>query len=384
MHKQANEIWADRYDRQIRFAPIGTKGQACLAKAQALVIGCGALGASLAQHLTRAGVGKVRIADRDYVEPSNLQRQVLFHEADALAALPKAVAAAEKLRAINGSIEIEALVMDVNSSNIAIAMDGVDIVLDGTDNTATRLLLSDACYARNIPFVYGGIAGAEGMSAVFVPGETSCLRCLIGDDADADEGQNCDTAGVLSAAVEFVASLQAVEAIKWLSGNRAAVRKSWITADLWSFSVREFALPGCSPVCRICGGAAVGAAAHWTDTRSRDEAYGETERESDTATYSSSWGYSAAVSLCGRDSVQVTLQASLQLDQWRDVFDRMGYAYKANRYLLKVLLPEGERLVLFPDGRILVQGVTDPARALQLCASYLANPEARAEEEAKA
>ncbi|RJE84652.1 thiamine biosynthesis protein ThiF [Paenibacillus sp. 1011MAR3C5] len=380
MHKQANGIWADRYDRQIRFAPIGPKGQASLAKAQALVVGCGALGASLAQHLTRAGVGKVRIADRDYVEPSNLQRQVLFHEADALAALPKAVAAAEKLRAINGSIDIEALVMDVNIGNLAIAMDGADLVLDGTDNTATRLLLSEACFARNIPFVYGGIAGAEGMSAVLVPGETSCLRCLIGDDAEADEGQNCDTAGVLSAAVEFVASLQAVEAIKWLSGNRAAVRKSWITADLWDFSVRESALPGCSPGCRVCGAHAGEAGTQWIDASIRD---GQAERNRDTGSHASNWVHNAAVALCGRDSVQVTLQASFQLDQWRDTFERRGYEYKANRYLLKVLLPEGERLVLFPDGRVLVQGVADPARALQLCASYLADPKAMATEEAK-
>lgn len=377
MRKQVNNLWADRYDRQIRFTPIGMAGQAKLAEAQALIVGCGALGASLAQHLTRAGVGKVRIVDRDYVEPSNLQRQVLFNEADTLAMLPKAVAAADKLRAINGSIEIEALVMDINYSNLAPAIKGADIVLDGTDNTATRLLLSEACYARGIPFIYGGVAGSQGMSAVLVPGETCCLRCLIGGDADAEEGQNCDTAGVLSSSVEFVASLQAVEAVKWLSGNRDAIRKSWIAADLWSFSVRESALPSCSPGCEICGEPTV----EWAKSTQDEQMHGR-KRDNDDGSSAYSWRHTAAVALCGRDSVQVTLPMTFQLEQWKEAFERLGYEYNANRYLLKVRLPEGERLVLFPDGRVLVQGVADPARALQLCACYLTGPEAQAREEA--
>lgn len=376
MLKQGDNLWADRYDRQIRFAPIGTAGQAKLAGAQALIVGCGALGASLAQHLTRAGVGKVRIVDRDFVEPSNLQRQVLFNEADALAMLPKAVAAADKLRAINGSIEIEALVIDVNYSNLAAVIEGADIVLDGTDNAVTRLLLSDACYARGIPFIYGGVAGSQGMSAVLVPGETCCLRCLIGD-SDAEEGQNCDTAGVLSSSVEFVASLQAVEAVKWLSGNRDAVRKSWIAADLWHFSVRESALPRCSLGCHICG-----EPTGEGGKSSQDEHMHGRKGNNDDESSAYSWRHSAAVALCGRDSVQVTLPTTFQLEQWRGAFERLGYEYHANRYLLKVRLPEGERLVLFPDGRVLVQGVADPARALHLCAYYLTNPEAQAREEA--
>ncbi|RJX37861.1 thiamine biosynthesis protein ThiF [Paenibacillus pinisoli] len=367
MHKQGNDLWADRYDRQIRFAPIGTAGQAKLAEAQALIVGCGALGASLAQHLTRAGVGKVRIVDRDFVEPSNLQRQVLFNEADALSMLPKAVAAADKLRAINGSIEIEALVMDVNHHNLAAPLEGADIVLDGTDNAATRLLLSEACFARGIPFIYGGVAGSQGMSAALVPGETCCLRCLIGEEADAEEGQNCDTAGVLSSSVEFVASLQAVEAVKWLSGNRDAIRKSWIAADLWTFSVRESALPGRSAGCPICGRVIAK-----RDMTSHEQM--QAGKESEAGSSSASWCHTAAVALCGRDSVQVTLPVTFQLEKWRETFERLGYEYKANRYLLKVELPESERLVLFPDGRVLVQGVADPARALQLCSFYLTRP----------
>ncbi|REK69371.1 ThiF family adenylyltransferase [Paenibacillus paeoniae] len=395
MHEQTEDIWADRYDRQIRFAPIGAKGQARLANMRALIVGCGALGASLAQHLTRAGVGKVRIADRDFVEPSNLQRQMLFHEADALAVLPKAVAAAEKLRAINGSIEIEALVTDVNSMTITAAMENVDLVLDGTDNAATRLLLSEACFARNIPFIYGGVAGAEGMSAMLIPGQTACLRCLIGDEASVEEELNCDTAGVLSAAVDFIASLQAVEAIKWLSGNRNAVRKSWVVADLWRFSVREFTLPGCTPGCHICGGLADENIVQLNLPRSesiarsdvlahREERKHRLQAGTDETPPAHAWSQTLAVALCGRDSVQVTLPRTFQLEQWQVVFERLGYEIKANRYLLKIGLPDGERLVLFPDGRVLVQGIIDADKALRICVRYLTDPlEMQAEEEAR-
>lgn len=353
MRNHSNEAFADRYSRQIRFAPIGEAGQRKLANSTALIVGCGALGASLAQHLTRAGVGLIRIADRDYVESSNLQRQVLFHESDALAALPKAVAAAEKLRGMNSDIHIEEFVTDVNRFTVDCLIEGADIVLDGTDNAATRLLLSDVCYGRDIPFVYGGVIGAEGMSAVLIPGDTACLRCVIGDEAAGGDGESCDTAGVMSAAVEFVASLQAIEAIKYLTGNRDALRGSWIAADLWQFSVRELRLPAPNQSCRHCGARSPESA---VDCRG--------DEESITAP-------SCPVALCGRDTVQVTLVEPLDLDFMREWFRRLDCEVMSNRYLLKTALSPDHRLVLFPDGRILVQGTSDPEEALRLCRRLL-------------
>ncbi|RIX52433.1 thiamine biosynthesis protein ThiF [Paenibacillus nanensis] len=340
------ERFADRYSRQIRFAPIGQEGQRKLLNSTALIVGCGALGASLAQHLTRAGVGRLRIADRDYVEPSNLQRQVLFHEADALAALPKAVAAAEKLRGMNSGIHIDAFVTDVNRHTLGPLIEGADIVLDGTDNAATRLLLSDACYERGIPFIYGGVTGAEGMSAVLVPGETACLRCLIGDEEAGGDGESCDTAGVLSAAVEFTASLQAIESVKYLTGNRSALRGSWVAADLWRFSLRELQLPKPSESCSHCGTTPAETSIHVG-------------------------GPSYPVTLCGRDTVQVTLDEPLELDRMREWFSRLGCEVVSNRYLMKAMLSPDHRFVLFPDGRILVQGTSDPEEAMRLCRRLL-------------
>jgi adenylyltransferase/sulfurtransferase len=253
MREQA--LWADRYSRQTRFAPIGQAGQEKLRGACVLIVGSGALGASLAQHMTRAGVGTVRLADRDFVEPSNLQRQMLFEESDALEALPKAVAAANKLRRINSEVNVEPCVVDVTERNVHSLVQGADLVLDGTDNARTRLLLSDACFAYGIPLLYGGVAGAQGMSAVIVPGETACLRCLIGGTEDGEAGDTCDTVGVISPIVEWIAALQAAEALKWLSGNRDALRRTWLTANLWPYRVHESALPGPSAACPCCGAA---------------------------------------------------------------------------------------------------------------------------------
>lgn len=355
MHKAAagGERFADRYSRQARFAPIGNAGQERLRASTALIVGCGALGASLAQHLTRAGVGTIRIADRDFVEPSNLQRQVLFNEADALAALPKAVAAAEKLRGINSDIAIEAQVTDVNRYTIDALIDGADIVLDGTDNAKTRLLLSDACYGKGIPLVYGGVSGAEGMSAVLVPGATACLRCLIGGEEEAGEGESCNTVGVLSAAVEFVASLQAIETIKYLTGNTDAMRGSWLAADLWRFAVRELGMPAASPDCRYCGPAD-------RQTEPGDSAAGE---ERSVA--------GLPVVLCGRDTVQVTMEGPLDLERTMEAFRNRGFALTANRYLLKVSIAAGIQIVMFPDGRVLVQGTSDPDEAMRICREHL-------------
>ncbi|MFC5648081.1 ThiF family adenylyltransferase [Paenibacillus solisilvae] len=343
--------WSDRYSRQMRFAPIGPAGQGRLAAARVLIVGCGALGASLAQHMVRAGVGEVHIADRDFVEPSNLQRQMLFDEADALAALPKAAAAADKLRRINSEIRIEPYVIDVTEDAASRLAAGVDLVLDGTDNAKTRLLLSDVCYRYGIPFLYGGVAGAQGMSAMLVPGETACLRCLIGSDEE-ESGETCDTLGVISPIVELIAAMQAAEALKWLSGDKNARRRTWVTANLWPYGVTEAVLPKPTASCRQCG------SAH----------HGEniTAKRAEQGTYSP-----RAASLCGRDTIQVTLEHSLNLTAMRQTLSSLGFEVTANPYLVRAQLPGGERLVLFSDGRILVQGTQDAEHALALCALYV-------------
>lgn len=352
----ASAVWPDRYSRQIRFAKIGGEGQRRLGQSCVLIVGVGALGASLAQHMVRAGVGEVRLADRDFVEPSNLQRQMLFDEEDALSAQPKAVAASRKLGKINGEINIVPNVLEVNGKTVKPLIDGADLVLDGTDNAQARLLLSDECYKRQIPFIYGGVAGSQGMSAPLVPGRTACLRCLLGDDPGSGEGDTCDTVGVLSPAVEWVASLQAAEALKWLSGNGADMRPTWVTADLWTFRVREAALPGGSPNCPHCGELG-GAAA------------------TQSAVAPAGADRPATVSLCGRDTVQVTLAGPLKLDSLRPALEARGCSLTVNRYLVRAALPipTGERLAIFEDGRILVQGTSDGRRAEELCRLYVQN-----------
>lgn len=354
MANAAEPIFSDRYSRQTRFAAIGENGQRKLAKSSVLIVGVGALGASLAQHMVRAGVGEVRLVDRDFVEPSNLQRQMLFDEADALAVLPKAVAAANRLRQINSSVSLVATVADVNAANAAALASGAHLVLDGTDNAATRLLLSDLCFKQHIPFVYGGVAGAQGMQATLIPGATSCLRCLIGAEDSENEVDTCDTVGVLAPAVEFVASLQAAEAIKWLSGNQEAMRQNWLSVDLWSFRLRESKLPSGSTHCPYCGSGVEPArpAKPILETAMQDEDV-----------------ISSAV-LCGRDTVQVTLGKQLQLAELEKSLEEQGCKLTVNRYLVKAALQSGEQLIIFPDGRVLVQGTADAEHAIRLCRHY--------------
>jgi adenylyltransferase/sulfurtransferase len=355
MANAADPVFSDRYSRQTRFAAIGEDGQRKLAESSVLIVGTGALGASLAQHMVRAGVGEVRLVDRDFVEPSNLQRQMLFDEADALAVMPKAVAAANKLRLINSSVNITATVADVNLSNIEGLASGVQLVLDGTDNAATRLLLSDICFKQDIPFVYGGVAGAQGMQATLIPGSTSCLRCLIGAEESENEVDTCDTVGVLAPAVEFVASLQAGEAIKWLSGNQEAIRETWLSVDLWSFRLRESKLPGGSARCSYCG--------QGQDAARGAKAKLETDINEENAI--------SSTVLCGRDTVQVTLGKPLQLAALERSLEKRGCKLTVNRYLVKAVLRSGEQLILFPDGRVLVQGTADAEHAIWLCRTYL-------------
>ncbi len=325
------------------FAPIGEAGQRKLEDSAVCIIGMGALGTVLANHMVRAGVGHVRFADRDYVEQSNLQRQMLYDEEDVRQGYPKVVAAEKKLSKINSDVRLEAIVTDVTVHTVDALLEGMDLVLDGTDNFQTRYLLNDACFRKGIPFTYGGAVSSRGMSAILVPGSTPCLRCFI-PSADSG-GQTCDTIGVIAPVVDIVASYQAVEALKFLVGASDSRRNSLVTFDLWQNRYFEMKLGEATPGCPCC-------------QLKQYPALDTTEQDS-------------TISLCGRSTVQMTGSGPLDLELWRERLAPAAVEVTANAYLLRVELPEGERLVLFPDGRVFVQGTDDVVRAKTLYARYI-------------
>ncbi|KYG32081.1 ThiF family adenylyltransferase [Alkalihalobacillus trypoxylicola] len=333
----------ERYSRQLLFPGIGEEGQLRLSKARILIVGVGALGTVLANHLVRAGVGFVRLADRDYVESSNLQRQMLFDEADVEASLPKAIAAKKRLETINSSIEIEAIVTDVNQDNIEQLIEGVDLVLDGTDNFSTRFLLNDSCFKHQIPFVYGGAVSSRGMSALFIPNETPCLRCFI-DHGDT-QGQTCDTIGVISPVVDIVASYQSVEAIKYLVGATDKLRGSLKTFDIWHNQQYELKMKDSKANCPVC----------------HHQEYPALTKDFDEV-----------VSLCGRETIQIKRKEKLDLKAWAETLKKVADVTETP-FLLRATLDEGEKLVLFPDGRVLIQGTDDMVRAKTLFSRYIGN-----------
>lgn len=330
-----------RYSRQMLFPPIGEAGQRKLAGSTVLIAGMGALGTVLASHMVRSGVGRVRMVDRDYVELSNLQRQILFDEEDARELRPKVVAAARKLARINPEVELEPFVADIGPSQVESWVSGVDLVLDGTDNFQTRLLLNDACYKQGVPLVYGGAVSSQGMTAMFVPGETSCLRCLIGSGDGA--GQTCDTVGVISPIVDIVASFQAVEAMKWLVGAYRARRATLLSLELWEHQLMDMRLPPPREGCPTC------------QTGEYPSLHEKDRRE---------------MTLCGRGSVQIVGPAALDLASWEQRLSRVAQV-KRNEHLLRATLSEEERLILFADGRVLIQGTEDFARARTLYDRYI-------------
>src|SRR6185437_11629836 len=226
----------ERYSRQVLFAPLGPSGQARLGAARVAIVGCGALGTAQADLLARAGVGRLRLIDRDYVEASNLQRQTLFDEEDARQGLPKAIAAQRRLQAINAEITVEAEVADLEPGNCEKLLAANDLLLDGTDNLETRYLLNDFAVAHNLPWIYGAAVGSRGLTFTILPGATACLSCLFPDqEAQAPfEMETCDTNGVLSWVVSWVAALQVSECVKLLTGQREALRGSLFSADLWT------------------------------------------------------------------------------------------------------------------------------------------------------
>lgn len=328
-----------RYAKQTRFAPLGEDGQARLAASRAVVCGCGALGSVIAGTLVRTGVGRVTLVDRDFVELSNLQRQSLYDESDVAAGTPKAVAAAGRLRRVNSDVEVSAEVTDLTADTLPAIARGADVLLDGTDNFETRLLINDWCVRERVPWVYGGVIGAEGRVMPIVPDETACLACLAPDPPSPGETPTCDTAGVLGSAVGVVASLQATEAIKLLVGARDDLATGLTVVDLWANRFRRVAVPR-DPHCRVCGERVF----DWLDGRR---------------------GSQAAV-LCGRNAVQLRPPRGAprpDLGVMRSTLAPLGEV-TGNAHLLRVRLRGSDHeLTVFADGRAIVGGVEDEVAA---------------------
>ncbi len=338
----AAKPFQERYSRQLLFSPIGEVGQKRLSRSKILIVGMGALGTVIANHMVRAGVGFVRFVDRDFVEMSNLQRQMLFEEQDAVESVPKAVAAERKLKKINSEVELEGIVGDVNPSTIEQYAEGMDLILDGTDNFQTRFLMNDIAFKKGIPYIYGGVVSSRGMQATFIPGETPCLRCLI--EESAGRGETCDTAGVIAPVVDVVASYEATEAIKWLVGNKAAVRRSLLSIDLWRGYHQEIKWSTPNEQCPTC------------------------QRQEYPALYAAD---NDVTTLCGRETVQITARQNRKwdLDEWKRKLENVGEV-EQTPFLLRFRVDD-LNLVIFPDGRVLVQGTEDVVQAKSVYAKYI-------------
>jgi molybdopterin/thiamine biosynthesis adenylyltransferase len=332
----------ERYSRQVLFAGIGPEGQKKLAAARIALVGCGATGSALASLLARSGVGTIRIIDRDYVEPSNLQRQSLFDEADAAQSLPKAIAAARKISAFNSQIVIEPQVADLVPANIESLLAEMQLVLDGTDNFETRYLINDFAVNTSLPWIYTAAVGSYGITLNVVPGQTACLSCLF-PDQPRGAFETCETAGILNSAVNLAASIAATEAIKFLVGAGQQLRRTLLSFDLWRNERAEVGAGKPRPGCRAC------------DLRNFIHLAGEGRPH---------------LTLCGRNSVQIH-ERHRPID-FAEVSARLKPhgPVRHNDFVLK-FWPEPFEMTLFPDGRAIIKGTTDTAIARSLYARYV-------------
>ena len=330
----------ERYSRQIRFSGIGETGQQRLLDASVAIVGCGALGSFQAGALARAGVGRLRLIDRDYVELSNLQRQWLFDEADARDALPKAVAAARKLASINSGIRVEPMVADLTPANAHDLLSESDLILDGTDNFETRYLINDYAVSRGLPWIYGAAVGSYGISMPVVPRHTACLKCLYPDPPGGAQ-PTCETSGVLGAITSLIASWQVAEAIRILCGQSPSGKIT--TADVWSGETRQIPQPPRDEQCSCC---ALERFAHLNDSRR------------------------IPVSLCGRNAVQIhDLERPIDLRNLAARLTGLGEV-RANEFALRFENPP-YLLTVFPDGRVIVKGTTDIGVARSVYARFV-------------
>jgi molybdopterin-synthase adenylyltransferase len=355
----------ERYSRQILFRGIGAEGQARLARSRVGIVGCGATGSALAALLARAGVGTLRIIDRDYVEPSNLQRQSLFDEQDASESLPKAIAAARKIAAFNSQIVVEPKVDDVVPANIEALLEGMEMILDGTDNFETRYLINDFAVKNSLPWIYSAAVGSYAATMNVLPGETACLACIF---PDSPQGivDTCETSGILNSAVNFVASIAATETLKLLVGDGTGgaggtdgqnggkaphlpthlpktLRKTLLSFDLWTNQHAEITAAKPRPGCRACG------------DRDFIHLAGEGRPH---------------ITLCGRNSVQIhERQRPIDFTEMDRRLQPHG-TVRHNDFVLKFWRDPYE-MTLFPDGRAIIKGTTDTAVARSLYARYV-------------
>jgi molybdopterin/thiamine biosynthesis adenylyltransferase len=337
----------ERYSRQVLFNGIGTEGQRRLLEARVLIIGCGALGTAHAESLARAGVGRLRIADRDFVEASNLQRQTMFTERDASERIPKAIAAANHIREINGEIEVEPEITDVNHSNIERLVQDCNVVMDGTDNFATRYLINDACVKHQVDWIYGAAVGSYGVTMTIQPHQTPCLRCVFEEAPPAASAPTCDTAGVIMPIISVVSAIQIAEALKLLTGQNDQLHRSLMQFDVWRNEWRKINPGPPSPDCPTCG-------------------------LGNFATLDAASGDFAAV-LCGRDAVQISPAQATRLN-FEELAERLRVTgeVKFNDYLLRFRTGDFE-LTVFQDARSIIRGTSEIKTARSLYAKYIGN-----------
>jgi adenylyltransferase/sulfurtransferase len=338
----------DRYSRQTRFSPLGSDGQEKLGAGRVAIVGCGALGSASAMALVRAGVGYVRLIDRDVPELSNLPRQILFDEDDVAAGLPKAVAAESRLSRINSDIEIEPVVADLTAVNATSLLAGVDVIVDGTDNLEARYLINEVACRRPIPWVHGGAIGAEGRVLTVIPGKTACLRCLVPEPPPPGTLPTCDTAGIMGPAAMVVGAVQAMEAIKLLLGIAAARAGKMLACDLWTGAWRVVDLaPLASAGCPTC-------------------------RDGDYPWLDGRLGGITAP-LCGREAVQVmAAEPDGRVDLKALAETLAGFSrVSRNPWMLRAEVEPGIQLSVFADGRAIVDGTRDEARGRAIVARYL-------------
>jgi molybdopterin-synthase adenylyltransferase len=342
--RPVSDFLHEKYSRQILFPGIGPEGQERLLGASAVVVGCGAIGAATANLLARAGVGRIRIIDRDFVEPSNLQRQTLFDEADARAALPKAVAAERKLRAINSSLSVEGIVADVNPGNADELLADFDVILDGTDNFETRFLINDFAVRAGQSWIYAAAVASYGLTMTVRPGQTPCLACLLPTERRGlGLEETCDTIGVLGSIVNVIASLETTEAMKMLAGRDGDLHGRLISCDVWSGHFQSVRV-GRHPECPVC--------VH------RKFAYLDGDAQ-------------PHITMCGRDSVQIHERGrALDLAGLKTRLAPTVDDVRQNDFLLRFRIAPYE-MTVFADGRAIFKGTRDPAVARSLYARYI-------------
>jgi molybdopterin/thiamine biosynthesis adenylyltransferase len=342
-----NSEQADKYSRQILFAGFGQEGQEALLKSSAVVVGCGALGTVVANLLVRSGVGRVRIIDRDFVELSNLQRQTLFEESDARDALPKAVAAQNRLRAINSDVVVEGVVADLTPQNAIHLLTGFNVLLDATDNFETRMLINDAAISLNTPWIYTAVVGSYGVTMTIIPEKTPCLACILesedGTPVSRSAEPTCDTEGVLNAAASMIASFEAAEALKLLVKRDEPRHGKMVSCDVWLGTFQTVRVSR-NPNCRACG--------------RRDFTYLSGEAQ-------------PHVTMCGRDAVQIhERNRALDLNELGRRLSGTTQGLKNNDFLLRFRVG-GYEMTVFADGRAIIKGTQDPSIARSLYARYV-------------